>query len=64
MLFGHLSPADLIAYSRTCKSVWEVAASFYKRAFRIEITLGQYFIHEEIVRFRELQAITGDIHQY
>ena len=61
ILFGHLSAVDLIAYSRTCKSVREAAASFYKRAFRIEITLRQYFTPDEIVRFRELQAITGDI---
>jgi hypothetical protein len=42
MHLGHLSAADLIAYSRTCRtvqegrSVQEAAASFYKRAFRLE----------------------------
>lgn len=61
ILFGHLSAVDLIAYSRTCKSVQEAAASFYRRAFRIEITLRRYFTPDEIVRFRELQATTGYI---
>jgi len=61
ILFGHLSAVDLIAYSRTCKSVREVVASFYRRAFRIEITLHRYFTLEEIVRFHELQATTGYI---
>jgi len=60
LIFGYLSPANLIAYSKTCKYIREAVASFYRRAFRIENTLCKYFTPNEVVRFRELQEITGD----
>ena len=62
LIFGYLSPANLIAYSKTCRYIREAVASFYRRAFRIEYTLRKYFTAEEVVRFRELQEITGDVY--
>lgn len=61
LLFGYLAPADLIAYSKTCKTVREAVASFYRRAFRIEHILRRYFASHEILQFRELQATTATI---
>ena len=60
LIFGFLTPASLIAYSRTCRYVHAAVVSFYRRAFRIENTLGKYFATNEVLRFRELQEITGD----
>jgi hypothetical protein len=54
---------ELIAYSQANKSVRETVLSFYRRAFRIDNTLRPYFTPEEITRFREVQAITGDINR-
>lgn len=34
--------------------------SFYRRAFRIENTLRKYFTPNELVRFQQLQGITGE----
>ncbi|KIM40832.1 hypothetical protein M413DRAFT_40033, partial [Hebeloma cylindrosporum] len=61
MLFSLLSPADLIAYSKTCRASRYSIKSFYRRAFRIEKTLRRFFAPDEIQPFRELQAMTGMI---
>ena len=61
IILGALPAADLLRYSQTCKSVYTVAKAYMMRTFRVDSLLSRYFQPQEVVRFRELQSLTGTI---
>ncbi|KJA24234.1 hypothetical protein HYPSUDRAFT_136540, partial [Hypholoma sublateritium FD-334 SS-4] len=58
-LLDALSPGSLLRYSRTCKTAHSIVQDYMKRAFRVDRLLSRYFTPAEIIRFRELQHLTG-----
>ena len=54
-----LSPGELLRYSRTCKAAESNVQEYMKHAFCVDRLLSRYFTPTEILRFRELQCLTG-----
>ncbi len=54
-----LSPLELLRYSQTCKAAKSNVQVYMEHAFSVDRLLGRYFTPPEILRFRELQCLTG-----
>ncbi|EPQ60361.1 hypothetical protein GLOTRDRAFT_31372 [Gloeophyllum trabeum ATCC 11539] len=59
LIFGQLSPAGLVRFSRTCKLAQAGVQSFYNRAFNINRHLSRFF--KDPIAFRSLQARTATL---
>ncbi|KAF8900276.1 hypothetical protein CPB84DRAFT_1815433 [Gymnopilus junonius] len=59
VLFSVLSPADLLRYSRTCRSTHAAVSAYIRRTFTIHDLLSRFFTPLEINTFRYYQSRTG-----
>ncbi|KJA24235.1 hypothetical protein HYPSUDRAFT_65725 [Hypholoma sublateritium FD-334 SS-4] len=58
-LLDALSPRELLRYSETCSTAYSIVQEYMKHAFCVDRLLSRYFNTAEIIRFRELQYLTG-----
>ncbi|KDR77631.1 hypothetical protein GALMADRAFT_119757 [Galerina marginata CBS 339.88] len=59
MIFSHLSPADLLKYSRTSRTAHKGVTAYMRRTFRIQRLLSQFLSPAQIHYFRYWQCRNG-----
>lgn len=59
VLFDNLSPADLLRYSRTSKTAYQMVSSYMRRAFNLQKLMDRFFTEIEMSSFRLWQSRTG-----
>lgn len=59
LLFDHLSPPDLLRYSRASKTAHWIVSSYMRRNFNLQKSIGRFFTKNQISQFRYLQSKSG-----
>lgn len=59
LLFSVLSPADLLRYSRTCRTAHGAVSAYFRRTLIIQPLLSRFFTAVEIMYFRYWQSRAG-----